>query len=100
MVKGIGDPAGRGPSAARLTDCGGLRFGRSEQGGAVSRAMASGECVPARATSNSGRAGAGPRVLLLRVSGGQFWLWLFVSLNSTLANCQAFEKVTEFGVCV
>ena len=63
MVRGTGDPASRGPWAARLTDglsdCSCLRSGRSERGGTVSAAMASGECCRPRATD--GRAWAGSR---------------------------------------
>lgn len=62
MVRGTGDPASRGPWAARLTDglsdCSGLRSGRSERGGAVSGAMASGECSR-RGLPTAGR-GQGP----------------------------------------
>lgn len=67
MVRGTGDPASRGPWAARLTDglsdCSCLRSGRSERGGTVSAAMASGECSRAWAGSRTaGREGVRPRV--------------------------------------
>lgn len=91
-----------------LIDCSGFGSGRSERGGAVSWAMASGECsrrgLP-RAGREPGPDGGGgggerPRVLPLRVSGAQFWLWLILSLKSPLANCQPFKKVSWFRVCV
>lgn len=94
MVRGLGIPPAEVPWAARLTDglsdCSGLRSGRSERGGAVSGAMASGECsrrgLPTagcgRVPDSGERRSMSEDLTTQGFRGPQFWLCLILFLKS------------------